>query len=83
MNKVIEVKPDFEAGPTSLWVRMADGREGLFNVAPYVKSDFFKELQNKAYFSQVRLFFSGIGWPNGQDLGPDTISAELQELVRA
>ena len=78
MNKVVEVKPHFETSPTSLWVHMADGREGIFDVAPYLRSDFFKELERKDYFAQVRLFFSGIGWPNGQDLSPDTISAAMR-----
>ncbi|MBS4095213.1 MAG: DUF2442 domain-containing protein [Sulfuricella sp.] len=40
-------------------------------------SEFFRELENEAYFRQVRIFVLGIGWPNGQDLGPDTIAAEL------
>jgi Protein of unknown function (DUF2442) len=83
MNKVISVKPHLDASATSLWVEMEDGREGVFDVAPYLRSDFFKELERPDYFEQVRIFFRGVGWPNGQDLGPDTISAELQELVVA
>ena len=38
---------------------------------------------DKKYFSQVQLVFKGIGWPNGQDLGPDTIVAELVETESA
>jgi Protein of unknown function (DUF2442) len=83
MNKVISVKPHLEASPTSLWVEMEHGREGVFDVAPYLRSDFFKELERPAYFAQVRIFFRGVGWPNGQDLGPNTMSAKLQELVAA
>ncbi|MFA7242595.1 MAG: DUF2442 domain-containing protein [Sulfuricellaceae bacterium] len=62
-----------------VYVEMADGRCGFFDVAPYMASEFFRELENEAYFRQVRVFFRGIGWPNGQDLGPDTIIAELVE----
>jgi hypothetical protein len=83
MNKVIAVRPYLEASPTSLWIEMADGREGSFDVAPYLRSDFFKELTRPNYFAQVRIFFSGIGWPDGQDLGPDTISADLKEMSAA
>ena len=50
----------------------------VFDVAPYFRSDFFKRLEDDVYFKQVRLFFTGIGWPDGQDLGPDTIEADLQ-----
>jgi hypothetical protein len=43
-----------------------------------IRSDFFKRLEDDVYFKQVRLFFTGIGWPDGQDLGPDTIESDLQ-----
>ncbi len=59
----------------------SDGESGIFDVRPYIKSDFFKRLEDDAYFRQVRLFFTGIGWPEGQDLGPDTIAADLQPLA--
>lgn len=74
MKKVVSVKP-LEAKKVA--VVFSDGMSGVFDVAPYIKSDFFKQLEDDAYFKQVRLFFSGIGWPDGQDLGPDTIEADL------
>lgn len=74
MNKVLKVQA-LDGG--FLRVQMADGRTGDFDVNPYMASDFFAELKNDAYFKQVTLFFSGVAWPNGQDLGPDTISAHL------
>jgi len=77
MNKVISVKPLPDG---KVFVEMADGRCGEFDVKPYMKSDFFKGLMNEAYFSQARLVFKGIGWPDGQDLGPDTIAAQLVEI---
>lgn len=74
MNKVISVKP---LEDKKVAVILADGTSGVFDVAPYIRSDFFKHLNDESYFRQVRLFFTGIGWPEGQDLGPDTIAAEL------
>jgi hypothetical protein len=74
MDKVVSVRPEVNG---RVFVEMADGRRGLFDVTPYMRGEFFKELENEAYFRQVRVFFRGIGWPNGQDLGPDTIAAEL------
>ena len=47
-------------------------------MSPYIKSDFFMQLNDDAYFKKVGLFFGGISWENGQDLGPDTIAADLQ-----
>lgn len=61
-------------------VLFSDGASGVFDVAPYIKSEFFKRLEDDSYFRQVRLFFTGIGWPDGQDLGPDTIAADLQPI---
>lgn len=75
MNKVLNVRPKCSG---ILEVELADGRRGEFDVRPFMVSDFFRELQDEAYFNQVRIFFGGVGWPNGQDLGPDTISEELR-----
>lgn len=76
MNKIVSVRPCSQG---RLLVEMADGRSGIFDTRPYMVSDFFRELENEAHFRRVRIFFRGIGWPNGQDFGPDTIAAELQE----
>ncbi len=74
MNKIVNVTalPD-----GFLDVAFADGRQGMFNVKPFMASDYFAVLKNQHYFNQVSLFFSGVGWPDGQDLSPDTISAHL------
>jgi hypothetical protein len=37
--------------------------------------------KNEAWFQKVGLFFAGIGWPDGQDLGPDTVAAHLIPLT--
>jgi hypothetical protein len=75
MKKIISVSP-LEGKKVA--VVFSDGTSGIFDVAPYIRSEFFKQLEDDSYFKQVRLFFSGIGWPDGQDLGPDTIEADLQ-----
>jgi len=75
MKKIISVSP-LEGKKVA--VVFSDGISGIFDVAPYIQSEFFKRLEDDSYFRQVHLFFSGIGWPDGQDLGPDTIEADLQ-----
>ena len=75
MKKVISVNP---LNDGRVFVKFSDGIAGEFDVKPYMKSAFFSELEDAQYFKEVRLFFSGIGWPRGQDLGPDTIAAELK-----
>ena len=79
MNKVLSVNA-LSAG--KVHVAMSDGRQGVFDVRSYMRSDFFRQLEAESYFNQVHIVFGGIGWPNGQDLGPDTIAAELQETAK-
>ena len=74
-NKVVRVAALADGW---LHVELHDGRCGDFDAKPYMTSEFFAELQNEAYFQQVGLFFDGVGWPGGQDLGPDTVSAFLK-----
>jgi hypothetical protein len=74
MYHVISVAPLADG---LLKIELADGRQGLFDVKPFMVSDYFAALKNQQYFEKVSLFFSGVGWPGGQDLGPDTIAAFL------
>ena len=67
MKKVTRVEP---LEGKKLFVVFSDGMSGVFDVAPYIVSEFFLRLRDEAYFRQVRPFFCGIGWPDGQDLGP-------------
>ena len=80
MNKVVKAA----ALPGGrLQVVLQDGRCGEFDVTPYMNSGFFTQLKDEAYFAKVGLFFAGVGWPDGQDLGPDTIAANLQVMQSA
>ena len=74
MKKIVSVNPLVRK---KVSVVFSDGITGVFDVTPYTRGEFFKRLEDDAYFRQIRIFFSGIGWPEGQDLGPDTIAAEL------
>lgn len=75
MNKITSVKA-LEDGV--LFVEFADGRRGEVDVKPYMTSVFFTRLKDPSYFAQVGLFFWGVGWPEGQDLGPDTLEHDLR-----
>lgn len=77
MKKVMSVRP---LAGKKVEVVFSDGVSGIFDVSPYIRSEFFKRLEDDEYFNQVRLFFTGIGWPEGQDLGPDTIEADLKPI---
>jgi len=74
MDKVVSV-----AALADGWFKVAfsDRRTAELDVKPFVRSGFFAALRDRHYFALVGLFFSGVGWLGGKDLGPDTISARL------
>lgn len=63
MIKAISVKP---IGMKKLAIVFSDGHSGTFDVTPYIRNEFFKRLEDDAYFNQVCIYFSGIGWPEGR-----------------
>lgn len=56
------------------------GREGVFEMAPYLKSSAFKPLEKWDEFSKVQNGGYYISWPCGADLSADTLEAHLHEL---
>ena len=61
-----------------LKVMLSDGRKGIFDVAPYLNSDFFSELKDSRYFRRVYVDYGTAVWPHEQDIAPETIELELQ-----
>ena len=73
MNKVIAViaNPNF-----SLDVKFSDGSLKRFDVKPYLNRGIFTELKSLDYFTQVRVAFGTVQWPNEQDIAPETLYIE-------
>ena len=63
-----------------IYVELEDGRKGLFDLKPYLDHGVFKELKNKAYFSQVDVMFGAISCSWGQVTAPETLLAGLKPL---
>ena len=61
-----------------LHVEIEDGRSGIFDMKPYLEHGMFKELKNTNYFNQVGVFLGAITWPNGQDISPEALIAQLE-----
>ncbi len=76
MLKVISVDA---IGAYKLRIEFSNGRNGVFDVSPYIDKGVFVELKDKAYFRSVRPAFGGIMWPHEQDFSAETIEYELQE----
>lgn len=60
-----------------IYVEIADGRKGIFDLKPYLGHGVFRELQNVHYFNQVGILFGAVTWPHEQDIAPETLLAEL------
>lgn len=65
-----------------IFVELKDGREGIFDLKPYLTHGVFRELQDKNYFSRVDIVFGAVTWPHGQDIAPETLIAGLMPAER-
>lgn len=70
--KVVKPLSDYR-----LYVEIADGRHGIFDVKPYLDYGVFRELRNLTYFNQVSIVFGALTWPHEQDIAPETLLAEM------
>ncbi len=75
MNKVaiVSALDDYR-----LEVVFADGVRGVVSLKDKLYGPVFEPLKDVPYFKQVRVDeFGAICWPNGADLAPDALHAEL------
>ena len=66
-----------------IYVELANGCKGIFDLKPYLDRGVFRELRNVYYFNQVGILFGAVTWPNDQDIAPETLIAEMQPLEEA
>ena len=45
----------------------------IFDVTPYIRGNWYGELQNPEIFKSVRIAGLSVEWPNGQDICPDCL----------
>ncbi|MBU1069855.1 DUF2442 domain-containing protein [Myxococcota bacterium] len=72
---LVKPLPDYQ-----LYVELADGRKGIFDVKPYMDRGVLRELRDVQYFNQVGLTLGAITWPHEQDIDPETLLEELQPI---
>jgi hypothetical protein len=63
-----------------LHVKSEDGKAGLFDVKPYLDSEAFSPLKDKAEFERVHNGKYFIEWECGADLSADSIQARCQTI---
>ena len=77
MPRVVAVRP---LRPYSLWLRFADGREGIVDLADlFASGGVFEHLREEEAFRRVRVEpeFGTIEWPGVVDLDPIVLYARL------
>ncbi|PKY10145.1 hypothetical protein B1757_11310 [Acidithiobacillus marinus] len=60
-----------------IYVEIADGRRGIFDLKPYLDRGVFRELRDPHYFRQVGILFGAVTWPHEQDIAPETLHEEM------
>lgn len=60
-----------------IYVELADGRRGLFDLTPYLEHGVFRELKDPAYFNCVGIQWGAVTWPHEQDIAPETLVAQM------
>ncbi|NUN16045.1 MAG: DUF2442 domain-containing protein [Myxococcales bacterium] len=60
-----------------IYVEIADGRRGIFDMKPYLDRGVFQELRDIHYFNQVGVVFGAIMLSNQQDIAPETLLDEM------
>ncbi len=69
---LVKPLPDYK-----IYVEIENGKKGVFDLKPYLEKGVFRELKNIYYFNSVGLLFGAVSWPNGQDIAPETLLAEM------
>jgi len=83
LKDIVEVKP---LGDYRLYLRFEDGVAGELDFAGRLRFEgVFAPLRDPAVFAQVRIHpeLGTVAWPNGADLDPDVLYAELSATTIA
>ncbi|MEI7789071.1 MAG: DUF2442 domain-containing protein [Chlorobiaceae bacterium] len=70
--KVVKPLPDYR-----IYVEIEDGRQGVFDMKPYLDRGVFHELKDEHYFNKVGILFGAVTWPHEQDIAPDTLIEDM------
>ncbi len=63
-----------------IYIEIANGQKGIFDLTPYLDSGRFRELKDVSYFKQVGIVLGAVTWPNDQDIAPETLLSEMKPV---
>jgi hypothetical protein len=64
-----------------LLIRSEDGKAGLFDIKPYLDSEVFSPLRDKAEFARLHNAKYFIEWDCGADLSAETVHARRESVL--
>ena len=70
--KAVQPLPEYR-----IQIELEDGRNGIFDLKPYLDHGVFSELRDVHYFNQVGILYGAVTWPHEQDIAPETLLAEM------
>ena len=56
-----------------LRINFDNGEQKIFDVKPYIKGEWYGQLNDVDYFRKVTVNGYSLEWPNGQDICPDDL----------
>ena len=77
MKKVISAKANDDF---TLDLQFNDGKLKRFDAKPYLDFPVFRELKNLENFKQIKIAFGTVQWKNEQDISPETLYLESEEI---
>ncbi len=64
----------------TLLVGFDNGEQGRLDMKPFLDFGVFSQLQDPAFFQQVRVSFDTVAWGDGLDLDPEFVYDKCQML---
>lgn len=68
-------------GGYRLWLQFSDGAEGEIDLEGELWGEVFEPLKDPAFFALAKLDLDTVTWPNGADLAPEFLRANIQEAA--
>ncbi len=75
-SRTVRPLPDYR-----LEVELVDGSKGVFDLRPHLNHPGLTALRDLSYFERVTILAGAATWPNGEDIAPQTLAAELASAV--
>lgn len=77
MKKLVSAKANDDL---TLDLQFNDGKIKRLNMKPYVDFLVFQELKNIDYFKNIKIAFGTVQWKNEQDISPEILYLESEEI---